>query len=174
MLFNIEDTPPVYEFLENYRKVLNEEIKRLSNRDTFLTFLLILTSSIILGVIVFSYTGSYQYAGMSAAIFPTLGTILSLAGITKNAGFRSAANKIGELNNELIGLNPVSDESFQDITTLSKRHNLVNEYQKLVAAQKRPPVNSELAMYWEFDTSTIAKTAKGRGFLKNAKHSVNK
>ncbi|MGK0296811.1 MAG: hypothetical protein ACI9XC_000404 [Gammaproteobacteria bacterium] len=173
MIFNIDNTPPIDELLEKERIDLIDEIKRLTNRDTFITFLLILTSSSILGGIVFSYTESYQYAGISAAIFPILGTILSLAGITKNAGFRSAANKIGELKNELIGLNPVSEESFQDITTLCKRHKLVSGYQKLVAEQNRPPVNSELAMYWEFDTSTIAKTAKGREFLKKAKDSVN-
>jgi hypothetical protein len=49
---------------------------------------------------------------------------------------------------------------------------LVYEYHEKILEQKRQPVNAELAMFWEFDTSTLANTARGRDLLNKAKDSV--
>jgi hypothetical protein len=172
MNFNIDNAPPGQDALDKERASITGEIKRLSTRDTLITITIIIFSSFLLGVIVYWSTDSFRIAGLSVAVFPVLGTILSLTGVTKAAGFRSAANSINELNNELVALNPVSEDSMQDIHTLSQRHNLVKAYQEKVVALGRPTVNGELAMYWEFDTSTLGKTAKGRDFLTKAKDSV--
>ena len=172
MNFDIDNTPPSLELLEQERQELVEEIKRLSFFDTMITFVFIIFSSALLGLIIFWYTNNIRYAGISVAVFPIIGTVLSLLGITKSTGFRSAANRISELHNELIGLNFVSNENMKDINMLSSRHMLVSEYQKKLELQGRAPVNGELALYWEFDTSTMAKTARGRDFLAKAKDSV--
>ncbi len=124
------------------------------------------------GAAVYWTTGNYYYAGGATAIFPALGTVLSVLGITKSAGFRSAAIKIADLKNELASLNPVSQHDMNDVEKLCRTHNCVAKYQDKVKNLGRSAVNGELAMYWEFDTSTMAKTAKGRDYLEKAKESV--
>lgn len=172
MNFNIEKTPPAVDSLEQERNELASEIRSLTVRDTFITFIIIIFSSLVLGLIVYWQTDNVGYAGISVAVFPLLGTILSLIGVTKSTGFRSAANRINELHGELIGLSPVSDASMQDIKTLGSRHKLVNEYLKKVEQQERISVNSELAMYWDFDSSTMANTARGRDLVNKAKDRI--
>jgi hypothetical protein len=172
MNFNIEEAPPSPDTLETERAVITKEIGRLTSRDTLVTFLIIIFCSIMLGLVVFWYTDSIKYAGISVSIFPVLGTILSLMGITKSIGFRSAANRLGELHSDVIELSPVLDKSMEDIKTLCTRHMLVFEYHEKILEQNREPVNGELAMFWEFDSSTQANTARGRDLLNKAKDTV--
>lgn len=172
MNFNIEDTPPTLEILEQERNLLADEIKHLTFRDTLFTFFIIIIGSIVLGLIIFWQTASVRYTGISVAVFPVLGTILSLMGVTKSTGFRSIANNIAELHNDLIAINPIPNASMKDIDTLTSRHKLVNEYQANVIKQDRPTVNAELAMYWEFDSSTMANTARGRDLVNKAKDRI--
>jgi len=173
MNFNIEDGPPAPEAVEKERDIIAAEIKHLTARDTIITFLIIIVCSVLLGFVVFWYTGSTKYAGISVAVFPVLGTVLSFLGITKSTGFRSAANRISELHSDLIELSPVLEKSVKDVETLCKRHMLVYEYHEKILEQKRETVNGELAMFWEFDTSTLANTARGRDLLDKAKDTVS-
>lgn len=173
MNFNIEQAPPSADVLEKERAILAKEIGRLTSRDTLVTFLIIIFSSILLGLVVYWYTDSIKYAGISVSIFPILGTILSLLGVTKSTGFRSAANRLDELHSDVIELSPVLDKSMEDIKTLCTRHMLVFEYHEKVLEQNREPVNGELAMFWEFDSSTLANTARGRDLLNKAKDTVS-
>ena len=101
-----------------------------------------------------------------------IGRISSLLGITKSTGFRSAVNRITEFQNGLIELSPVTNSSRKDIDTLAKRHALVNEYHEKVLALDRETTNSELAMFWEFDSSTMANTARGRDLVNKAKERI--
>ena len=172
MNFNIEEAPPSPDTLEKGRAVITKEIGRLTSRDTLVTFLIIIFCSILLGLVIFWYTDSIKYAGISVSIFPVLGTIFSLMGITKSIGFRSAANRLDELHSDVIQLSPVLDKSMEDIKALCTRHMLVFEYHEKTLEQNRKPVNGELAMFWEFDSSTQANTARGRDLLNKAKNTV--
>lgn len=172
MNFSVDSTPPTLEILEQERNLLSSEIKRLTGRDTIITFLIIVFSSIVLGLIVYWQTDNVRYTGISIAVFPVIGSILSLLGVTKSTGFRSAANNISELKNELIGLSPIANTSLKDVDTLTSRHKLVNKYHAKVEQQDRQTVNAELAMYWEFDSSTMANTARGRDLVNKAKERI--
>jgi hypothetical protein len=172
MNFTIDSAPPTLEILEQERNVLFNEIKRITVRDTLITFLIIIVSSLVLGLVIFWHTDNVRYTGISIAVFPVLGTILSLMDVTKSTGFRSAANNINELQNELIGISPIQNSSMKDIDTLTSRHKLVNEYHTKIEQQDRPAVNAELAMYWEFDSSTVANTARGRDLVNKAKERI--
>jgi hypothetical protein len=173
MNFNIENGPPALKVLEKKRDIIAGDIKHLTTRDTIVTFVILIVCSILLGLVVFWYTDSMKYAGISVAVFPVLGTVLSLLGITKSTGFRSAANRISELHSDLIELSPVLEKSTKDVETLCKRHMLIYEYHEKVLEQNREPVNGELAIFWEFDTSTLANTARGRDLLNKAKETVS-
>lgn len=172
MEFNIESAPPAIEILEQERNLLQGEIKRLSTRDTVITFVLMVLSSGVLGLIVFWQSNNLTYTGIAIALFPILGTLLSLLGITKSTGFRSAANRINELQNELIAVSPIPNTGFKDLETLCGRHKLIKTYHEKVEAMDRPTVNAELAMYWEFDASTMANTARGRDMVQKAKDRI--
>ena len=172
MYFNIEEKPPSADTLEQERKLLADEIKRLTTRDTIITFVLIVFSSAILGLVVFWQTGNTTYTAISVAVFPALGTLLSLLGITKSTGFRSAANTIAELQQDLIAISPVPSASIKDVDTLCSRHKMVQSYHENIISQDRPTVNAELAMYWEFDSSTLANTARGRDLVQKAKDRI--
>ena len=173
MYFTLDKAPPGSEILETERQIIADQIKRISGLDTLITFILIIISSLVIGLIVYWTTGQIVKAGLSATIFPILGLILTLSGITKGAGFRSAALKLTDLKNELISLAPVSKDSIKDIETLRSKYNLIESYQKQIERINRLPVNGELAMYWEFDASTLAKTARGRDYLERARDSVD-
>lgn len=173
MNFAIDNPPPSQDMLEAEKKAIGMQIRKISNRDTLITFILIILTSLVIGFIVYWSTGNIGYAGLAAAVFPILGLILTLAGITKGAGFRSAALRLTDLKNELISLNPVSDDSMDDIETLSSKYSMIKTYQSQIEQIGRHPVNGELAMYWGFDASTLAKTARGRQFLDRARESVD-
>lgn len=173
MNFALENPPPSSTVLDTEREHISAQIRHISGRDTVITFILILVSSAVTGLIVYWSTGNFGYAGAAAAVFPVLGTVLTLLGVTKVAGFRSAALRLTDLKNELISLNTVSADSMEDIETLAARYPIIQAYQRLLEASGRQPVNAELAMYWGFDTSTQAKTAKGRDFLDRAREAVD-
>ena len=122
----------------------------------------------------FWQTDNLRYTGISIAMFPVIGTMLSLLGIIKPTGFRSVANKITEFQNELIELSPVQNSSRKDIDMLAKRHQLVNDYHEKVVALDRETTSVELAMFWEFDSSTMANTVKGRYLVNKAKERIVK
>ncbi|MFT5133204.1 MAG: hypothetical protein ACI9SC_001673 [Gammaproteobacteria bacterium] len=173
MNFDIDTAPPSLDILEQERNALVNDIKHLTTRDTIITFLIIIFGSVVLGLIVYWQTDNIRYAGISVAVFPVLGTVLSLMGVTKSTGFRSAANSISELHNKFVGLSAVSTASMDDVKTLCSRHKLVNEYHATLEQQGRVSVNAELAMFWDFDSSTVANTARGRDLVKNAKKTVS-
>lgn len=173
MIFQIDDRPPDLEALETEKAAIKDEIRKISTRDTIITFILILCISLASGLAVYEATDNVRYAGIAASVFPVLGIVMSLLGITRVVGFRSAAIRLAELKNNLIALNPVSESSAQDINGLRTRYKRVDAYQTQVEAEGRAPVNGELAMYWEFDASTSAKSARGREFLGRARDSVD-
>lgn len=173
MNFALENTPPSHNMLESERSKVSAQIRLIAGRDTLITFILIILTSLVTGLIVFWSTGNIGYAGFSAAIFPILGLLLTLTGITRGAGFRSAALRLTDLKNDLIALSPVSADSMEDIEELCKKYPMVDTYQHQVKTSGRPPVNGELAMFWGFDASTQAKTARGRAYLDRARESVD-
>ena len=170
--FSLEQTPPTVEMIEKERAKVRREMHGITKRDTIITFFLIILVSLLIGLIVYSATDNPMYAGISFAFLPLLAIILSFVGVTKAMGFRSAAIRLNDLKNDLIALNQVSEENFRDIERLCRQHRMVEAYQQAVIASGRSPINAELAMYWEFDSSTLAKTAKGRDFLEKARESV--
>jgi len=170
--FNIDSKPPKQEVINHEISCISTDIKQLSARDTLITFILIALTSLVAGTVVFWTTGNYYYAGGAAAVFPILGTVFSVMGVTKSAGFRSAAIKLDELKNNLAALKPVSKNDLKDIEKLSSTHKIIEQYFNQIKDEDRPVVNGELAMFWEFDTSTMAKTAKGRDYLEKARESV--
>jgi hypothetical protein len=173
MNFALENAPPTVQALATEREQIAAEIKRISSRDTLITFVLIIISSAVAGLVVYWSTDNATWAGAAAAVFPVLGTVFTLTGITKVAGFRSAALRLTDLKNELISLNPVSDDSQEDIEKLESKYPAIKTYQRQIKASGRETVNAELAMYWGFDASTQAKTARGRDFLDRAKEAVD-
>jgi len=173
MNFALENTPPSQDMLESERQAVSAQIRRIAGRDTMITFILIIITSVVTGLIVFWSTGNSGYAGFAAAVFPILGLILTVTGVTRGAGFRSAALRLTDLKNDLIALSPVSTDSMEDVEELCKKYSMVETYQQQVEASGRLPVNGELAMYWGFDASTQAKTARGRAYLDRARESVD-
>jgi len=170
--FNIDSKPPSQDVIDLEFKSISAEIKHLTARDTLITFILITLTSLVAGSVVFWTTGNYYYAGGAVTFFPILGTSLSLMGVTKSAGFRSVDVKLSELKNSLAGLNSVSKHDIKDIEKLCSTHKVVDRYYTQLKEVGRTAVNGELAMFWEFDTSTMAKTAKGRDYLEKARESV--
>lgn len=173
MNFALENAPPTPEMLAAEREQISAEIKRISGRDTLITFVLIIISSAVAGLVVYWSTNNAAYAGGAAAVFPVLGVLFTITGITKVAGFRSAALRLTDLKNEIISLNPVSEDSQEDIDKLESKYPAIKTYQRQIKAIGRETVNAELAMYWGFDASTQAKTARGRDFLERAKDAVD-
>jgi len=173
MNFALENTPPSQDMLESEREHVSDQIRHIAGRDTLITFILIIITSLLTGLIVFWSTGDVAYAGFSAAIFPILGLVLTVTGITRGAGFRSAALRLTDLKNDLVALSPVSADSMEDIEELCTKYPMVDTYQQQVKTSGRLPVNGELAMYWGFDASTQAKTARGRAYLDRARETVD-
>src|SRR5690606_29081777 len=128
MIFLIDNTPPTGEALERERELISNSIKQISTRDTVITFILIMLISLGSGMAVYWSTDSVRYAGIVAAVFPVVGIVMSILGITKVVGFRSAARQLTDLKNDLIALNPVSQSSVEDINTLRAKYKRVEEY----------------------------------------------
>ncbi len=172
MNFSIDKSPPDTDRIKAEKDLIAAEIRRISVRDMIISCAVIVTVSVALGVIVYWSTGNTVYAGLAVSLFPLLGVILSLAGITSVIGFRSAANRLSELKNDLIALSPVSTDSNKDIENLRSKYQRVDIYQTNIEKTGRSPVNGELAMYWEFAASTTAKTARGRDLLGRARNAL--
>jgi len=172
MIFQIDHIPPTLAALESERALVAQKIKSISLRDTIITFILIIMLSLITGLAVYWSTDNFRYAGISAAIFPLVGVTMSLLGITKAVGFRSSVRQLTDLKNEQINLNTISDSSIEDIKMLRAKYKRIEAYQTQIENEGRDLVNGELAMYWEFDASTSAKSARGRDFLDRARDSA--
>ena len=172
MNFIIDRAPPSDEELLIERERIGNQIKTINNQDTAITFALILISSTVFGLVTYWSTDSIKYAAIAFSIFPITGIVTTMAGLISMVGFRSNALRMIELKNELIALNPVSDDSMEDIRRLSKKYVQVDIYRRKVADMERRVVNGELAMFWEWDATTQARTAKQRAYLESARDSV--
>jgi|GEM_PF-5318481 len=171
MNFVIDKAPPADEALREEREHISNQIKSIRNRDTVITFLLILLSSIGIAFAVYWSTNSVRDAAIAFSVFPVVGVIMSLAGVITVVGFRSNAQRMIELKNDLIAMNPVSEDSLDDVRNLSEKYVQVDIYRRKVDDMERPLVNGELAMFWEWDASTQARTAKQRAYLESARNS---
>lgn len=172
MNFVIDGMPPDADAITEERNQISARIKSIHRHDTIVTFILILLTSAALGAAVYWGTDNVKYAAISASVFPIIGVIMSLTGLTTATGFRSAVVRMGELNYNLVALNPVSKESYNDIESLARKYKQVEEYINRVKNLGRDVVNGELAMFWEWDSSTQAKTARKRAMLEKAKGEV--
>lgn len=168
MEFNLDQPPPEESEIIKEREALTDTLRKVHNRDLIVTSILIIVTSAIVALAVFWFTGSIKYAAISSAIYPILSVVLHWVGITGSTGFRSAALKMIELNNSLIALKPIPADN-ADIQELSSKYNKIHEYAGKVNALGRQFVNAELAMFWEWDTSTQAKTAKARDYVHKAR-----
>lgn len=167
MDFYINNEPPSAEVIAREREQLSQEIKHIKRIDTFISFVLIIISSIVVSFVVYSSMGSVKYAAISATIFPILATVLSLFGLTSIHGFRSSEMRLIGLNNSLIALSPVHKNN-KDIEELCNKYANVNAYRKKVGTINRELINAELAMFWEWDSSTEAKSARIRESLEQS------
>lgn len=168
MDFTIDKAPPTDNEIAKEREFISGEVKRIKTRDTVISFIIILISSIAISFIVYWLMNSVKYAAIAAIIFPVLGIVLSISGITSATGFRSATLQLIELNNSLVALTPVSKNN-DDISDLSTKYKEIDAYRKKVEGLGRDFVNGELAMFWEWDASTAAKTARARNFVDKVK-----
>ena len=133
MNFTIDQTPPEEAVLSEEREHIAAQIRRIQQRDTIITFLLILTTSIAASLAVYWSTDNIKYAAIAFSVFPVIGVIMSLAGLITTVGFRSNAMRMIELRNEMIALNPVSEDSCGDVNKLSDRYAQVDIYRRKVA-----------------------------------------
>lgn len=167
MEFNLDVSPPGESEIIREREELTDKLRKVHNQDLILTSIIVLVTSAVVAFAVFWFTGSMKYAAMASAIYPILSVLLHWVGITGNTGFRSAAQKMVELNNSLIALKPLSSDN-ADIQELTAKYEKVAEYADQVKKSGRDFVNAELAMFWEWDTSTQAKTARARDYVNRA------
>jgi hypothetical protein len=171
MEFRIDHPPPRSDDIAREREKITSKIKDIRGRDLILTSILVLTTSAIVAAVVFWLTDNLKYAAIAAAIYPIASVVLNVLGITTNIGFRSAALQLVELNNQLIALKPISEEN-PDVGTLSGKYREIAAYVDQVKALGRDFVNGELAMFWGWDSSTAAKTAKARSYVNRARKSI--
>lgn len=167
MEFNLDLSPPEESEIIREREELSEKLRKVHNQDLIITSIIVLVTSAVVAFAVFWFTGRIKYAAMASAIYPILSVLLHWLGITGNTGFRSAALKMVELNNSLIALKPISADN-ADIKELSSKYEKVAGYADKVKESGRDFVNAELAMFWEWDTSTQAKTARARDYVNRA------
>ena len=163
MEFNLELPPPAESDIIREREVVSEELRKVHKRDLILTSILILVTSAIVALAVFWFTASITYAILSV--------VLHYVGITGNTGFRSAALQMVELKNSLIALKPIPEDN-ADIQELSSKYTKIADYVDRVKELGRDFVNAELAMFWEWDTSTQAKTARARDYVHKAREII--
>ena len=173
MEFRIDLPPPLLDDIVRERDLLRAKIRHIRNRDLLVTSVLILLASIIIALAVYWLTDSLKYAAISAVIYPSLSVVLNVLGITTNTGFRSAALQMIELNNNLIALKSISEDN-TDIKNLCTKYKEIAVYADKVKEMGRDFINGELAMFWEWDSSTGAKTARARSYVNRAKKSIQK
>jgi hypothetical protein len=173
MKFRIEDPPPAAAEIEAERARIGALTASIQQRDTIITFLLIVITSILMFLSVFWATDDIRYAGAAAAVFPVIGTVLAVTGLITVAGFRSAARQVLELKHQLIALTPISGGSEENVRDLGETYAAVREYTRQVEEQGRALVNGELSMFWEWDTSTLAKQDRRRELFDKARETIN-
>lgn len=169
MNFAIDGVPPDADTIKEEKTQIAAEVKRIRRHDTVITFILILMMSTVLSAAVYWATDNVKYAAIAASILPAIGVVMGITGLITVAGFRSAVIRMGELNYNLVALNPISSDSYSDIEKLAKKYKQVDAYLGRVKELGRDVVNGELAMFWEWDASTEAKTARKRAMLETAK-----
>jgi hypothetical protein len=172
MEFIIDKIPPTEDEIVREREYINKEIKRIKTKDNIFTSILIIASSIILSFIVYWSTHNIKYAAMATVIFPVIGILLSILGVITVTGFRSVASILIDLNHKLVALKPISKSDNEVILELSKKYNIVESYRKKIEELGREFATGELAMFWEWDTSTKAKVEKAKDFVDRARQSV--
>ena len=171
MEFRLDQQPPPQDEIDREREQLNEKIGQIRHRDLIVTSVLILLVSISIALAVYWATNSLKYAAIAAVIYPVISVLLNVFGITTNIGFRSNALQLIELNNTLIALKPLAEDN-SDIQTLSSKYKEIAAYADKVQALGRGFINGELAMFWEYDSSTGAKTARARSYVNRARKSM--
>lgn len=169
MKFHIDESPPQPEEMDRERTRIRAEMQRLKRRDMIVTFIVILTFSVGAALAVYWGTSNVSYAAITAAVFPLIGAILTLSGLVAAAGFRSQAQRMIELNHELIGLVAISGDNREEVQKLIKKYPKVQAYVAKVEAIPRELVNGELALFWEWDATTSAKGDRGRAFVEKAR-----
>ncbi len=174
MNFNIDKTPPSADEIASEQVAIKKELQEIRRRDTIISSLIILIVSIALSVIVYLYTENVPYALITATVIPVAGSLMALGGLVSDAGFRSAAHCIITLNNRLFALEAIAKENFTDVEKLAERYEQVQGYIDHVATLSgRGLVNGELAMFWEWDATTMGKTSRAREYMENAKRAVD-
>ena len=173
MKFTLGEEPPSSDEIASEREQIKAHIRLIKKHDLLIAFLLIVGSSVVLGLAVYWTTGNLRDAAFAASVFPILGAALSLTGLVTAAGFRSTTVGLVELNNNLIALNPVSEADKNEIVKLSSRYDNVQAYCEKAQQQGRDLVNGELAMFWDWDSSTLAKQDKRKDFVDRARDSVH-
>jgi len=171
MEFNIDLPPPEENDIIREREVIRDKLRRVHNRDMIVTSVLILVTSGIVALAVYWFSNSIKYAAIASAIYPIISVVMHLVGVTGSTGFRSAALQMVELNNSLIALKPIPEDN-HDVQELSSKYGNIADYVEKVKALGRNFVNAELAMFWEWDTSTQAKTARARDYVHKARESI--
>lgn len=166
MKFTLGEEPPSADEIASERERIKAHIRLIKKHDLLVAFLLIVGSSVVLGLAVYWTTDNLRDAAIAASVFPLLGAALSLTGLVTAAGFRSTAVSLVELNNNLIALNPVSEADKNEIVKLSSRYDNVQAYCEKTKQQDRSLVNGELAMFWDWDSSTLAKQDKARDSIR--------
>lgn len=171
MEFRIDLPPPLQDDIAREREILSAKIRHIRKRDMIVTSILILAASIIIALAVYWLTDNLKYAAISAVVYPILSVVLNVLGITTNVGFRSVALQMIELNNNLIALKVIPGDN-TDLRNLSSKYKEIAAYADKVKEMGREFVNGELAMFWEWDSSTGAKTARARSYVNRAKKSM--
>jgi len=168
MEFIIDNMPPTEDEIAQERENINKELKRIKTKDNIFTSILIIAGSIILSLIVYWSTNNIIYAAMATVVFPVIGTLLSIFGVITVTGFRSFASTLNDLNHKFVALKPISKSDKDEILELSKKYNDVDSYRKKIEELGRELVTGEMAMFWEWDTSTRAKSEKARDFVERS------
>ena len=172
MDFYIDAPPPLQEDIDREKQLLDERIHSVKTKDMILTAIIVIFTSTVVALMVYWLTNSIKFAAISASIYPVISIVLNLFGITTNTGFRSATMRLIELNNSYISLKPVAGDN-ADIPDLAGKYKEIASYVEKVRASGRDFVNGELAMFWEFDAGTQAKTARARNWVNKARGSID-
>ena len=172
MNFAIDTDPPTEEEIATEREQLRADLRRTRLRDNAISFLLIIITSALVSATVYWFSNSIRYAAIAATVFPVIGVVLTVLGIITPTGFRSAARHMIELNHQLVALNPVAVDGNEEIEKLRHKYHEVAAYLTKVQERERDLVTGELAMFWEWDATTLAKQEKKSDFIERAKHSL--
>ena len=173
MKFSFDGAPPSEDEIARELERINARIRRIKRLDVMISMLVILATTIVACMAVYFTTNNVRMAAITATIFPVVGILLSLTGITSAAGFRSAARQLIELNHQMIELTPISENAEADVKKLAAKYLVVDDYWTRTTEIGRSLVNGELALFFGFDASTLGKMDKGKDYLTQAKRSIS-